>query len=205
MMVRKKRRGRAMPVARGRGGVLLGSLVTAVRIAVLVAGGLALSGCETMDSVLDGGDAVTASVRAKSVDKATTGEVDFPSGEAPCSVMEGKSVIEGRSQAGRVLTAADSSTGGQSEVLFVEGDKKWVDHVLPTHKTRKDELALGEYVLYLWGQSDEEELSERAYRTGRWYFGRVTSLDHLYKDMVEVEGELYYIKWLRSPDEKLEG
>lgn len=205
MMVRTKRRGRAMPVARGSGGVLLGSLVTAVWIAMLLAAGMVLTGCETMDSVLDGGDAVKTSVRAKTVEKASTGSVDFRSGETLCSVMEGKSVIEGRYQAGRVLTAADSSTGGQSEVLFVEGDKKWVDHVLPTHKTRKDELALGEYVLYLWGQSDEEELSERTYRTGRWYFGRVTSLDHLYKDMVEVDGELYYIKWLRSPDEKLEG
>jgi len=205
MMVRTKRRGRAMPVARGSGGVLLGSLVTAVWIAVLLAAGMVLSGCETMESVLDEGDRVKASVQAKTVDKASTGAVDFRSGEALCSISEGRSLIEGGYQAAQVLKPADSATGGQSEVLFVEGDKKWVDHVLPTHRTRKEELAIGEYVLYIWGQSDEEQLSERAYRTGKWYFGRVTSLDHLYKDMVEVEGELYYIKWLRSPDEKLEG
>jgi hypothetical protein len=49
---------------------------------------------------------------------------------------------------------------------------------------------------------DAKDISDEDYRKGLWKLGRVTSVDELFKDIVEVNGEKYYWKWLRVPDKE---
>jgi hypothetical protein len=37
-----------------------------------------------------------------------------------------------------------------------------------------------------------------------WKFGRVTSTDEFFKDMVEINGKPKYINWVRVPNEPID-
>lgn len=50
---------------------------------------------------------------------------------------------------------------------------------------------------------DNEDVEQDIYRGVRWRFGTVTSIDDLFNEMVEVNGEAAYIEWLRVTDEPI--
>lgn len=177
--------------------------VTALVIVLLIAVLLLAAGCETMDSVADGAGTVKGVAdRAGSV-SAKAGTVDFRSGEQLCSYTERDTVTANSYKAAKIITPPSEATQNQAEVLFADGDKMWTRFVLRTHKPSKAELSVGDMVLYMPHFSDDEEVTAEHYRKQRWEFGRVTSTDELFKDMVEVDGEPLRIKWLRVSDESV--
>lgn len=158
-------------------------------------------GCETMDTVMEGAETVQGvTERAGSV-SAKAGAVDFRSGEQLCSYTDRDTVTGNSFKAAKILTPPSDATQNQAEVLFADGDQLWTRFVLRTHKPSASELSVGDMVLYMPHYSDDEEVSEEAYRNQRWEFGRVTSTDELFKDMVEVDGQPQRIKWLRVTDQ----
>lgn len=167
-----------------------------------------LISCESMDSVMEGADRVTgAANRTTSMSSkapSAPGEVDLRSDEMLCSYTDEDSVVHNSFRAAKVLTPPTAQTQNQAEVLFADGDKMWSRHALETHKPSKQEISVGELALYMPNFSDDEEVSVERYREQRWVFGRVTSTDPLFKQMVEVDGEELYLKWLRVPDEPVE-
>ena len=183
-----------------------------MRLGVVIATGLLsiflLMSCESMDSVMEGADRVTgAANRATSVSSkapSATGGVDFRSDEMLCSYTEEDSVSRNSFRAAKVLTPPSAQTQNQAEVLFADGEKMWSRLTLETHKPSKQEISVGELVLHIPNYSDDEDVSVETYRGQRWVFGRVTSTDPLFKDMVEVDGEELYLKWLRVTDEPVE-
>ncbi len=173
--------------------------ITALIVVLL----LLAAGCETMDSVVDGAGTVKGVAdRAGSV-SAKAGTVDFRSGEQLCSYTDGDTVTGNSYRAAKIITPPSDATQNQAEVLFADGDKMWTRFVLRTHKPSKAEVSVGDMVLYMPHFSDDEEVTEENYRKQRWEFGRVTSTDELFKDMVEVDGEPQRIKWLRVSDESV--
>jgi hypothetical protein len=157
--------------------------------------------CETMDSVMEGADTVKGVTdRAGSV-SAKAGAVDFKAGEQLCAYTDRDSAVDNNFRAAKILTEPSDGTQNQAEVLFTNGDRKWTRFVLRTHKPSKSELTVGTLVLYMPYYSDDEDVRVEAYRDSDWRFGTVTSTDDLFKDMVEVDGDPAYVKWLRIPDE----
>lgn len=176
-------------------------LVTSMVLACL----LLISGCETMDSVVEGANAVKgATDRAVAAQPTRAGGVNLRSDEMLCSYTDNDPVTENSFKAAKILTPASSSTQNQAEALFADGDKMWTRHALATHKPSEAELRVGEMVLYMPHYSDDEEVSVEVYRDTRWVFGRITSTEALFKEMVEVNGEELYVKWIRVPDEGVE-
>lgn len=172
---------------------------------MVLVGLLLIPGCETMDSVREGADAVRgATDRAMSAKPTTAAGVDLRSDEMLCSYTDKDPVTENSFKAAKVLTPPSSSTQNQAEVLFADGQKMWTRYALMTHRAAKTELRVGEMVLYMPHYSDDEQVSAETYRDMPWVFGTVTSTDALFKEMVEVNGEELYLKWLRVPDEPVE-
>ena len=171
-------------------------------VTALIIGLLLLAvGCETMDSVADGAGTVKGIAdRAGSV-SAKAGTVDFKSGEQLCSRTDRDNLVENEYKAAKILTPPSEATQNQAEVLFADGERTWTRFVLETHKPSKAELSVGDQVLYMSAYSDNEEVSQDSYRGVRWEFGTVTSIDDLFKDMVEVNGDTVYVKWLRVTDQ----
>lgn len=178
---------------------------TGLVICMVLIGALLLSGCETVDSVMEGADAVKgATGRAMAGQPTKAGAADLRSDEMLCSYTDRDSVAENHFKAAKILTPPSSSTQNQAEVLFADGEKTWTRYAVATHKPSEGELRVGELVLYMPYYSDDEEVSAETYRDTDWVFGRITSTDALFKQMVEVNGEELYLKWLRVADEPVE-
>lgn len=177
------------------------TLVTSMVLACL----LIFLGCETMDSVMEGANVVKgATDRAVAAQPTGAGGVDLRSDEMLCSHTDKDPVTENSFKAAKILTPPSSSTQNQAEVLFADGYKMWTRYALATHKASEAELRVGEMVLYIPHYSDDEEVSVEAYRDMSWVFGRITSTEALFKDMVEVNGSELYVKWIRVPDVAVE-
>ena len=43
-------------------------------------------------------------------------------------------------------------------------------------------------------------MDEDRYRKQAWYLGRISSVDELFKDVVEVNGKKMQIQWIRIPE-----
>jgi len=173
---------------------------------------LVLFSCSTMDSVLKGvdtvekiGSAASSGTSGKVLDAGTSAKgVDFRKGEVLSSLYQNSSLMDNSYSAAKVMTSASDATQGQAEVLFGNGEKKWVMHTIPSHKAGKNEMELSRIVLFIPNYSDDEELSEENYRNRAWKFGRITSTDELFKDMVEIDGRSYFVKWVRVSDQPVE-
>ena len=103
---------------------------------------------------------------------------------------------------GKVMTAASAATKDQAEVLFADGEKKWAKWVLDTHKATKEELKVGEMILY-HNYSHYESLDQDDYRKGNFRWGTITNIDELFKGIVEVDGKAMQLNWCRMPDAPL--
>jgi hypothetical protein len=85
---------------------------------------------------------------------------------------------------------------------LADGEKKWSKWVLATHKATKDELKVGEKILY-HNYYSYESISQDEYRKGYFRWGTITNVDELFKGIVEVNGEAMQLNWCRMPDEPL--
>jgi len=125
---------------------------------------------------------------------------DFKQGEVLCAA--GQSASEQTFHVAKVLKAASGQTKNQAQVLYVsDGAKEWVDFVVPSHPARKGDLAEGAIVFYPSGWAEYDTMTVNDYRSTGWRIGHVTSLDEMFKNLVEVDGEKYFWKFLRIPDD----
>ncbi|GAB4224673.1 MAG: hypothetical protein Kow009_16290 [Spirochaetales bacterium] len=131
--------------------------------------------------------------------QAITGGVDFRDGEVLCAA--GSDPYSEDFYTARILTQPSAATKNQAEVVYVrDGKKEWVNFVFPSRKATKQDLVVGKVVFAPIWHREDKEISDEDYRKGLWRLGRVTSIDELFKDIVEVNGEKYYWQWLRVPD-----
>ena len=162
---------------------------------------LSMVGCSTLESVISGAEKVggiTGSVGGGAAGSMAE-SFRLRSDELLCSSRDADTVMGSRFKIAKVLTAASPASKGQAEVLFANGDTKWVKYALETHEARKEELKVGDPILrQTWAH--HENMSETEYREGDWYWVNVTSVDDLFKGMLEVNGDAVYLKWLRLPD-----
>jgi len=162
------------------------------------------SGCETMDTVLKGADVVGDIADKAPAKGSTVGGIDFKKGEVLCSWHENENLLDNRYYVAKIMTAASAATKNQAEVLFIEsGEKKWSHFVIPSHKAGKNEMKLGA-VVFRHDWANNEDIGAENYRKCRWYFGRISSIDELFKGKVEVAGDSVFVKWLRVPDKPVE-
>lgn len=127
-----------------------------------------------------------------------TGSVDFRDGEVLCAT--GSNVYQVRFQAARVVTPQSAATKNQAEVIYVkDGKKEWVNYVMPSRKAAKTDMAIDKVLLVPSWFENRKEISAEDYRRAQWKLGRVTSVDELFKDIVEVAGSKYYWQVVRVP------
>jgi hypothetical protein len=123
--------------------------------------------------------------------------IEFQSGEVLCS-SDDRSVMETNYYVAKVLTQASAATKDQAEVVFVsDGKKMWVNHVIPSRKATKNDFAVGNTVFFSPWYIDSEKLSSEDYRKSLWELGTITSVEELYKNRVEVNGNPANIEFLR--------
>jgi len=160
---------------------------------VLVSALLVLSACSTVSSMVPG-------VSLPSVPGVAplAGMVDLRDGEVLCAM--GANPYELDFHNARIVTPPSAATRNQAEVVFVsDGRKEWVNHVIPSRKAVKADMAVGK-VLFVphWSKMDKN-VSSDDYRKTPWELARVTSTEELFKDVVEVGGVKYLIQNVRAP------
>ncbi|HOV63274.1 MAG TPA: hypothetical protein PLG43_05260 [Spirochaetia bacterium] len=131
---------------------------------------------------------------------ASSAVLEFQSGEILCSYGEG-SMMDTDYYVAKVLTQASAATKNQAEVVYVaDGKKMWVNYVVPSRKATKADFAVGNIVFYspYFINADKIDLDE--YRKSRWDLGTITSVEELYKNKVEVNGDPATIDFLRVPE-----
>ena len=125
---------------------------------------------------------------------------DFKQGEVLCAA--GDSAADQTFKVAKVLKPASAATKNQSQVLYVsDGSKEWADFVIASHAAKKGELADGVVVFYPSGWAEYDTMSPNDYRSAGWKVGHVTSLDEMFKNLVEIDGEKYFWKFIRIPDD----
>jgi hypothetical protein len=125
---------------------------------------------------------------------------DFKKDEVLCAA--GETPADLTYHLAKVLKAASSATKNQAQVLYVmSGSKEWADFVIPTHPTKKEELADGVAVFYPSGWAEYDTLNSNDYRSADWKVGHVTSLDEMFKNFVEIDGAKYTWKLVRMPND----
>lgn len=136
------------------------------------------------------GGAATASAAAP---------VEFQSGEILASA-DSRSMFDSAFRLAKILTPASAATKNQAEALWVsDGKKQWVNYVIGSRKATKADFVVGAPVFYLRGWADHEKIPADDYRKAGWGLGNVTSVELLYKNQVEIDGDPYYIEYLRVP------
>ncbi len=161
---------------------------------------LLIVSCETLTDIEQGASAISGTVSkgaAVSGSAASRGAVDFRNDEVLCSVSDDESRENARYLPAVILTAPTAATGNQAEVLYPDGKKDWTRIVLPSRKANDSDLKIGGSVLYMYYQSDDEDMSQEKYRNNAWTFGTVTSTDEIFKGVVEIDGRPMLVKWIR--------
>lgn len=173
-----------------------------LRTTVLVALALAmLVSCESLASnALSGAiSGVVGSPSGAISSAAASASVEFQGGEILASA-DTRSMFDSSFYVAKVLTPASPATKNQAEVVFVsDGKKQWVNFVLNSRKATKADFTVGAPVLFLAGWQEHDEIGADSYRKDRWGLGNVTSVDELFKNRVEIDGDSYAINFLRVP------
>lgn len=173
-------------------------------VVATVAAIISVAGCSSLpldaSSLMNAGSAVTT-VAQKAEAK------DFKSGEVLCSIGTDEDPTDMHFAVAKVMTPASDATKNQAEVLWIDGGKKeWSSFVVPSHKAQKAELTIGKLVFHLngWSEYEEKNVSAENYRQSHWKLGRVTSLDEMFKNFVEIDGTKYDWRLVRIADIPLE-
>jgi hypothetical protein len=156
-----------------------------------------LVSCSTVSDLVSGQISGGA---AKAVSAETA---DFKADELLCG--NGDTMMETRYMLAKITTPASAATKNQAEVLYVrDGSKEWVVYGIKSHKARKDELKIDTVVFYPGGWAEYDSIGGEDYRKATWMLGRITSTDEMFKNIVEVNGQKYYVLMLRIPDQSVE-
>jgi hypothetical protein len=167
---------------------------------------IVLFSCESMEGMLE---QATENVVKDSVSTTTktvggngAGPVNFKEGELLVA-YEGSSWDSANYLVAKVLTEPSQSTKNEGEFLFVNrGSSRWTPWYFESYKPDPSELELGQKVFYCGrGRATSGELTTDVYREAWWYIGRITELDGLYKDVVEINGDPYQFGAIRLPTE----
>jgi len=162
------------------------------------------AGCAGIPSVPT--DLMGAAKTVQSVAQ-TTGSVEFKSNEVLCADGTDRDALSMYYRVATILTPASPATKNQAEVLFVaNGKKEWTTFVVPSHKATKAELTVGKLVYHIngWSDSNAKDVSVEVYRQSFWQLARITSVDELFKNRIEVGGAKYDPELIRIPDVKLD-
>jgi hypothetical protein len=164
-----------------------------------------LAGCESVSSVASGAAAVgsLAGRAGGATGPVMAGPADLRSDEVLCAQGDEHNPMDASYLAAKVLTPASAATNNQAEVIFVDGKKAWTKIVLPTHKAAKEEFKVGAVVLFhVW--ASQADMTADDYRLHTWDVGRVTSIDEMFKGLVEVSGQKKNTKWIRIPNQPMQ-
>ena len=125
--------------------------------------------------------------------------VEFQSGEILASA-DARSMFDSNFYVAKILTPASAVTKNQAEALWVkDGKKQWVNYVIGSRKASKADLKVGAPVFYMGGWANHDKIPADQYRQAGWRLGNITSVELLYKNQVEIDGDPYYIEFLRVP------
>lgn len=173
-------------------------------LAIISVSLLVISGCGSIPSIpTSASDLLNAGQAVAQVAES----VDFKAGEALASDGVESDPLGMWYKVAKVTTVASPATKNQAEVLFVDNGKKaWSSFVIPSHKAAKAELTVGKlvFVLHGWTDRDAKNVSAEQYRQNGWTLARITSVDELFKNRVEVSGESYDPGLVRIPEISLD-
>jgi hypothetical protein len=164
---------------------------------------LVASSCQLLQNAVDSAVSGAVSGAAGGTSSSVTADsatavVEFQAGDVLCS--PDKNAIDGYFSVARVLTPASASTKNQAEVLYVnDGSKQWVNHVINSRKATKGDMTVGQPLFVCPYIGEGYVPTQDEYRKNGWYLGLITSTEYLYKNMVEVAGNLYNIDYTRVP------
>jgi hypothetical protein len=135
---------------------------------------------------------------------AVQGELaEFKADEVLCAADT--SMMDAQYYLAKVLKAASADTKNQAQVVYVRnGSTEWVNFVVKSHKAAKKDMEVGKVVFLPGGWAEHNKIDAEEYRKATWVLGRITSTDELFKDIVEVKGDKFYIQLLRIPDQEIE-
>jgi hypothetical protein len=160
---------------------------------------LALSACSTVSSMVPG-VSVSSPVSVKPA-AALAGAVDLRDGEVLCAA--GTDAYREDFHAARIVTQPSAATKNQAEAVFLhDGKKEWVNFIVPSRRAAKQDLAVGKVVFMPHYYQERKEIDADEYRKTVWTLGRVTSIDEMFKDLVEVNGNKFYWNLIRIPDKE---
>ncbi len=167
-------------------------IITTLGVGVLV---ILFSGCETIRRFTGIGPSIST--------QALT--IDFRPGEQLVSTRDSDSIANDSFRAARIMTAPSDATQGQAEVILANGTRRWSRHVLESRKATPADLYVGRMVLYMrWSNYSNDRMTQDTYRNSDWNFGRVTSVDQLFRGRVEVAGRDLNVNWVRVTDALVE-
>ncbi len=154
-----------------------------------------LPGCETIRRFTGVGPTIATQ----------TLTIDFRPGEQLVSIRDQDSIVSDRFKAGRIMTVPSEATQNQAEAILADGTRRWSRHVLDTRKATPADLYVGRMVLYMrWSHYSNDRMTQDTYRNSEWYFGRVTSVDQLFRGRVEIAGNDMNVSWVRVTDALVE-
>jgi hypothetical protein len=158
---------------------------------------IALVSCSTMT------DLVSKAASGAASGAAQAELAEFKADEVLCAA--GDSMMDAQYYLAKVLKAASADTKDQAQVVYVRnGSKEWVNFVVKSHKAAKKDMEIGGVVFMPSGWAEYKEIGAEDYRKARWILGLITSTDELFKNIVEVGGDKFYIQLLRVPDQEIE-
>jgi hypothetical protein len=176
------------------------------KLLVLTAAIAAIAGCAGMSTnLLSGVNLSAPAIGGVAPGALAAGPVDFKSDEVLVTERQGDPVHHDYYLA-KVLTPASPATKNQAEVIYVHnGTKVWVNAIVPSHKAAKAEIAVGKALFFLGGgYGDNKDVSDDTYRKVWWGIARVTSIDEMFKDVVEFGGEKVLVQNIRVPDKPIQ-
>jgi hypothetical protein len=176
-------------------------------VAFVLAAALVLVSCASMAQgavggalgAIAGGAAPSGGIASGSVASA----VEFQSGEILCSA-DSRPMAESGFRVAKVLTPASPATKNQAEVVFIDdGAKSWVNYVVNSRKATKADFTIGATLFFLAGWQNHDKISADTYRKSGWELGNVTSVEYLYKNQVEIGGQLFTTDFVRVPTDPI--
>ena len=165
---------------------------------------LALVGCAGMSTQVLPGVTLSAPSLSGVAAGAAAGSVDFKSDEVLVADGDAPDPLRDDYHLAKIVTAPTPASKNQAEAVYIaDGKKEWVKRIVPSHKAAKAELTVGKVILVLGGWQDHKEIDADTYRKGRWALARITSIDELFKDLVEAGGNKFYQQYVRIPDQEV--
>lgn len=167
---------------------------------------IVLYSCESMGGMLEQAtESVvkdTVSTSSKSAAGSGVKPVDFKAGELLVA-YEGSSRDDSNYLVAKVLTEPTEGTKNEGEFLFINrGTSRWTPWYFESYKPDPSELELGQKVFVCGnGRTSSSALTADNYRDAWWYIGRITELDELFKDVVQIDGKPYQLGAIRLPNE----